>query len=247
MSFFLNMVLLSCICFECAYAKTDVRSYSFLDNLAQSAGTDKSSLWHNYTKLYAKLFASFKNNKIKFLEIGISEGNSVELWERYFPKAEMHFIDISSAAIKYQPVRAQYHFLDQSNSIELKSFIDKVGGDFDVIIDDGGHTMDQQKVSFNVLFPYVKSGGMYIIEDLSTSYWASYGGGPGEKGAPELGVDTTTEMLKQMIDDVNYTGGKMSCADFNKVPKEIVDQMTYNQAHIESIHFYSNICVIFKR
>jgi len=58
---------------------------------------------------------------------------------------------------------------DQSKRADLSAFIDTSGGQFDVILDDGGHAMDQQQISLGYLFPEVKPGGMYIIEDVHTS------------------------------------------------------------------------------
>ena len=69
----------------------------------------------------------------------------------------------------------------------LIQFIQQSGGDFDIILDDGGHKMDQQITSFRVLFPILKSGGVYIIEDLGTSYlleWGGYGTKPNPKTGP---------------------------------------------------------------
>ena len=113
-----------------------------------------------------------EDKPIKFLEIGIFEGASVKLWEEYFKNADLHFIDITFQNIKHFSNRSHYHLCDQENPESLQAFIQKTGGDFDLIIDDGGHTMKQQITSFVTLFPYLKSGGIYIIEDLHTSYWS---------------------------------------------------------------------------
>ena len=50
----------------------------------------------------------------------------------------------------------------------LDNFLLEYGNDFDIIIDDGGHTMKQQQISLGILFFAVKSGGYYVIEDLHT-------------------------------------------------------------------------------
>lgn len=85
---------------------------------------------------------------------------------------------------------------DQGDRASLEDFIAKNGGDFDIIIDDGGHTMDQQKTSLDVLWKIVKPGGVYLVEDLDTSYIPQYGGG---KDKP----DTFMEDVKGMLDDMN--------------------------------------------
>ncbi len=219
--------------------------YIFLDALAVAAGTDKSSVCHNYTKIYAKYFAALEHKPIKFLEIGISQGNSVKLWEDYFSEAELHFIDIAAHPNQYQSGRSHYHYLDQGNFSDLHKFQQESGGEFDVIIDDGGHFMQQQILSFLMLFPALKSGGLYVIEDLHTSYWQEYGGG-GSMQHPNPSPGSTTEFLKKLIDDLNYTGARTGCADHYKIPLDMGLSLSYIQGSLLSIHFYKNLCIAIK-
>ena len=134
------------------------------------------------------------------------------MWENYFTQAELHFIDITDSKILYHSDRSTYHFLDQSNVKQLKDFVKSTGGNYDIIIDDGGHTMAQQKISFVNLFPAVKNGGMYIIEDLHTSYWSIYGGG-GTPEKPSANNASMTVFLQKLVDDVNFVGARTWCAD----------------------------------
>lgn len=223
-----------------------VTPYEYLDKLAIEAGADKSSAFHNYTRIYAKYFDSLRNDPIKFLEIGIYKGSSVKLWESYFSKAELHFVDINPGFIEYYSDRSHYHFFDQKDANKLTDFGKLTGGDFDIIIDDGGHRMEEQITSFEVLFHYVKSGGMYIIEDLHTSYWRGYGG-KGYIGKPLSGPGTCVYFLQHLIDDLNYTAGVNECADPNKVSLELKKRLNYYQDKIESIHFYKSLCIIIKK
>lgn len=224
----------------------DNQEYRYMDNLALQAGTDKSSSFHNYTEVYSQLFSSLKDKPIKFLEIGIYKGDSVKLWEKYFPKAELHFIDIEPNYIQYTSSRAHYHFLDQANSKAVKSFAKAVGGEFDVIIDDGGHQMKQQMVSFQALFPYLKSGGLYVIEDLHTSYWKHFGGF-GDTKNPVAGPGTTIHFLKNLVEDLNYAGAVTECADDHKVPSTLRINLNYYQENIHSITFFRSLCIIQKK
>lgn len=66
-----------------------------------------------------------------------------------------------------QPRRAQF----------IENIAANVCGSFDLILDDGGHTMNQQIVSIETLFKYLKKDGIYLVKDCHTSYWSSYGGG----------------------------------------------------------------------
>jgi hypothetical protein len=220
--------------------------YDFEENdelsaLGMKFETDKSPLCHNYTRIYESYFRHIKKKPIKFLEIGIFQGSSVRMWEEYFPKADLHFIDITYEHMLLQPKRASLYLCDQSKKEDLEALIEKIGGEFDVIIDDGGHYMDQQIISFETLFPHLKSGGLYVIEDLHTSYWEKYNGnkrGRGKKNA--MGY------LKNLLNEVNFVGstiGTPSRVHPFLRPPELSDL----QRDILSITFYDSLCFIVKR
>lgn len=214
--------------------------YQELDAIAIKAHTDKGSLFHNYTDIYAKYFHSLRNKPIKFLEIGILRGESVKLWEEYFTHADLHFMDIDFGRIRYISDRSHYHLCNQESPEELQEFIAASGGNFDIIIDDGGHTMNQQITSFQMLFPHIKSGGMYIIEDLHTSYWSSYGGG-------DSSAQNTITFLKSLIDEVNFIGQLTQRASHLAIHPSITAELNIYQKEIYSMHFYDSLVVIIKR
>lgn len=229
---------------------TDATEYQYLDAIAvavdASQTSGKGSNGHNYTEIYAQYFAPLKNKPIKFLEIGIFQGNGVKMWERYFKKGDLHFIDISFDQVSYFSKRSHYYLADQSNPADLLRVMDMTGGDFDLIIDDGGHTMKQQLVSFTTLFPYLKSRGMYVIEDLHTSYWKEYQGG-GSLRFPKSGPKTCVQFLKDLVDEVNFVGARTGLASHINIPKEIERELNDYRKNIYSIHFYDSLCVIIKR
>ena len=137
-----------------------------LASLASS--TDKGMHDHGFVEIYERFFFDLKDKPIKILEIGIYYGGSLNLWSNYFPQANVFGIDIHPKN-EYDTDRIKTFVANQADRNQLKSFIDANGGDFDIIIDDGGHTMEQQQVSFGFLFPFIKPGGYYVIEDLHTS------------------------------------------------------------------------------
>lgn len=239
------LLCLFCLCY-CSLPAEEISEYEYLDKIAVNSLTDKSSLFHNYTKIYAKYLGNLKNKPIKFLEIGIFKGNSVKMWEQYLTKADLHFIDITSQHIEYFSERATYHYLDQANSAQLSQFIIDTGGNFDIICDDGGHRMDQQFNSFVALFPTLKSGGLYIIEDLCTSYWACYGGN-GDFENPKAGPGTMVGTLQALIDYINMPSAMTACADIDKMPPQLRANLNYFQENIVSMHFYDSVCIIEKR
>jgi hypothetical protein len=221
------------------HAAINHEEYRYMDNLALKANADKGSFFHNYTEIYADYFAPLRDKKIRFLEIGIDNGNSVKLWENYFKNASLYFIDITLQNVKYASERSKYFVVDQENPRDLNKFIQETGGLFDVIIDDGGHTMNQQIVSFQCLFPHVKPGGLYIIEDLHTSYWKEFGGGDSQY--------TAIAFLKALIDEINFVGYRTSHASHLHIDPVISGEMNIYREQIRSIHFYDSLAVIIKR
>ena len=136
-----------------------------LKQIAQRTGTDKFD--HKYCDFYESLFSKLKYEPIKLLEIGILDGKSLEMWKEYFPNAIVYGADIINKK-HYAKDRILIEECDQENPEQLKNlFKDEI---FDIIVDDGGHTMKQQQITFINLFPRLKTKGMYILEDLHTSY-----------------------------------------------------------------------------
>jgi hypothetical protein len=130
--------------------------------------TDKAMEKHGFTEIYEHFFHPFRGEPTRFFEIGIAEGGSLALWSDYFPEASIFAIDIVDNS-SMDSKRVKTFVADQADRDQLDAFIEKFGGDFDVILDDGGHAMDHQQISFGHLMKHVKPGGYYIIEDVHTS------------------------------------------------------------------------------
>jgi hypothetical protein len=149
-----------------------------LGTLTEAArNTDKGPSLHHYTEVYERFLFDLKDAPVKIFEIGVAQGGSLEMWQEYFPKATITAIDIEPKT-KYDTARVKTFVADQANREALKKVTDAAGKDFDILLDDGGHTMEQQQVSLGMLFPYVKPGGYYILEDVHTSIpalWPNYG------------------------------------------------------------------------
>jgi 8-demethyl-8-alpha-L-rhamnosyltetracenomycin-C 2'-O-methyltransferase len=173
------------------------------------------------------------------------------MWDRYFPRAELHFVDNLPAAFADHSgglsSRCHFHVSDQGNTEDLRGLVQKTGGEFDVVIDDGGHRMDQQLVSFKTLFPHVKSGGLYIIEDLHTSYWPNWGGSESIADQKASHDSTLTiRFLQSLVDDVNFVAATTCVADRAACPDALKATLTPYQQHIKSLHFHSGLCVVVK-
>jgi hypothetical protein len=142
-----------------------------LSDMAVESGSDKGPNVHNYTVLYEKIFEPKRYNKINILEIGLcrfdgntEDAHSLVIWEEYFPHANIYGFDIRDFS-NFKQERTCIIQGDQSNRSDLKKIVNKCDN-FDIIIDDGGHIAKQQQISLGFLFPYLKSGGVYVIEDI---------------------------------------------------------------------------------
>lgn len=130
--------------------------------------------WLNYFDAYDALFGGFRGKSPKVLEIGVDRGGSLILWQRFFGAGmTMVGIDINPDCAAFDRPAENIHVRigSQSDPVFLNSIMAEFGP-FDIIIDDGSHVVSHQIASFNALFDRgVKNGGIYMVEDLETSYW----------------------------------------------------------------------------
>ena len=146
-----------------------------LTELAIKYDVDKREL--GFLRHYEHRFEHVRHSITKVLEIGVETGRSHRMWLEYFPNATIYGFDIFKHG-KEELDRLQqgnpnldrsvFFKGDQTNIDDLTQFIEQHGTDFDIIIDDGGHTMRQQQTTLKMFFDAVKSGGSYVIEDLHT-------------------------------------------------------------------------------
>lgn len=133
--------------------------------------------WHHYLPIYERYFAAFRNRPIRFLEIGVSQGGSLQMWRKYFgPDAVIFGVDIDENCRQFDGQAAQVRIGSQDDPDFLKAVVSEMGG-LDLVLDDGSHVMKHIRASLDCLFPLLGEGGVYMIEDLQTAYWDYYGGG----------------------------------------------------------------------
>lgn len=215
-----------------------------LDNLAIQHQADKSSRYHNFAEKYDRILCGIRESALSVLEIGVGQGQSLRMWTDYFPNATIHGADICEAfhaCQSYSP-RIKFHVVDQGKEAQLNTLA--AFAPFDLIIDDGNHWWREQIVSFKTLFPMVKKGGIYIIEDTCTSYWPEY------KNNPVSCVD----YFKALVDQVNLAGARGRIPpnpppEFGSWEKgwHRREDCHANVPEFESIQFMNGIIVIHKR
>jgi len=205
---------------------------SILSSLAVKHGTDK---WahHFYTEHYHQALSHLQKKKFNLLEIGIGGyeypdrgGGSLRMWAEYFPKARVVGMDYYDKSALPMPGNVIICQGDQSSEEQLLQ-VCRQHGPFAVILDDGSHQVQHQLKSFEVLFPLLPDGGIYIIEDTESSYWPSHGGSK-NIGYPH----STINSFMRKVHEMQYRS--------NGLPKTAFTDI------IESVQFFNNIIIVKK-
>ncbi|HEX5091770.1 MAG TPA: class I SAM-dependent methyltransferase [Burkholderiales bacterium] len=204
-----------------------------LDLLAALYGTDKFGE-HEYTSVYEGLMAASRRRPVRLLEVGVGGfaeslgGESLRMWASYFRRGQVFGIDVlDKTALSAGRVRVfQCSQVDAPKLTELA----QAHGPFDFIIDDGSHVNAHQIQTFGTLWPHLRDGGAYIVEDVQTSYWPSYGGGV--LGTPAY-EKSCMRWFKELADSVNIP-------EFLEPPPARLDPA------IGSVTFHHNLIVLTK-
>jgi len=183
--------------------------------------------WLHYFAPYHRHLERFRGQAITLVEFGVFHGGSLQMWKHYLgARARVVGVDIDPACAGFEEDRVSVRIGDQ----EDRAFLRRLAAEFgpiDVVVDDGGHTMGQQIATFEALFPEMSDYGVYIAEDLHTSYWPEYAGGFRRPG-------TFIELAKALIDRLN--------AWHTKDPEALsVDDFTLQAG---SLHFYDSMLVV---
>jgi hypothetical protein len=204
-----------------------------LDLLAALYGTDKFGE-HEYTPVYRELMHASRRKPVRLLEIGVGGfasalgGESLRMWESYFRRGRIYGIDLFDKTA-LSGGRVQVFQCSQVDAPKLTALATE-HGPFDFIIDDGSHENAHQVETFRILWPHLKDGGAYIVEDVQTSYWPSYGGGP--LGTPGY-ARSCMQWFKNLADSVN-------------LPEFLQPAPAGLDAGVASIAFHHNLIVLRK-
>jgi hypothetical protein len=156
-----------------------------LDELAIRHGTDKSSLLNRFTARYVPYLEPRRDQPLTLLEIGVATGASLRMWRDYFERARIHGADVREDLADRSGLgdRVAIHHLDQADAGGVEGLVCRIAaesGGLDIVVDDGSHFSSHQILTFKTIFPLLRPGGLYFVEDVTTSYRAEpYGGGLG--------------------------------------------------------------------
>lgn len=151
--------------------------------------------WTHYLPIYERHFARFIGKSFVFLEIGVWNGGSLQMWKRYFgPFVTVVGIDINPSCKKLEENQIHVRIGDQSDPKFLQGVIDEFGAP-SIILDDGSHIQKHVNASWDYLYDKMDANGVYMVEDLGCAYYDSYGGGLKREG-------TFIERSKALIDEL---------------------------------------------
>lgn len=140
---------------------------NILDILALKYNIDKriGGNNHGYTETYFNFLNENRDKIKKVMEIGIFRGGSLRMWRDFFPLADIYGLD-NHPELLFETDRIKSVFAEQNDEETLKKAIEEIGNEFDLIVDDGSHEIEDQLLSFKTFFPIIKVGGIYAIEDV---------------------------------------------------------------------------------
>lgn len=187
--------------------------------------------WHHYLEAYDRYLSPWRGRPARVLELGVLHGGSLELWREYLgAEATIFGIDIDARCAAFSGEGGQVRIGSQDDKRFLRKVVKEMGG-VDIVIDDGSHIASHQRASFKHLFGEVTEGGLYVVEDLHTSYWDGWEGGLRRDG-------TFIESVKVMIDHMHewYVGGVSS--EFGSLKLKHT---------LGSVHMFDSMAVFEKR
>lgn len=210
-----------------------------LDDIGRALGTDKSSLRHNYLPLYEQHLEAVRLQPITLLELGVLDGASLAMWRQWLPNARIIGLDHNP------PIHVDGCTVIMGEQDDYRTF-DQLAkySPFDVIIDDASHLSSKTIASFQLLYPYLAPGGLYVIEDLHASYWPAIYGDQEANPNPDAGQLTAMTLCKRLADEVNFDPTQQPP---DEGPRWAIYPRRYWLGyHLESVTFNYGICFIRK-
>jgi len=185
--------------------------------------------WAHYFPVYERYLSPFRRRTVTMLEIGVFHGGSLQMWKHYLGRrARIVGIDIESRVSDLPGRDIDIIIGDQSDEAFLAKLVDRYKA-FDIILDDGSHFPEHQVASIEYLWPHLNEEGIYIVEDVHSSYRSGRFGSDRGLGA------TFIDWLRKRIDDMHAWHSKESDFEVNDWTRTL-----------GSIHLYDSIVVLKK-
>jgi Methyltransferase domain len=192
---------------------------SYFDGITQGPGVWK---WRHYFEIYHRHLCRFVGREVTVVEVGVYSGGSLAMWRDYFGEGcQIHGVDIQPECEAYENSHTKIHIGDQADRSFWQDFRRAVQA-VDILIDDGGHSPEQQMVTLEEMLPHLRPGGVYICEDVT-------------------GVANRFAAFSHAI------ANEMNTWRNNIESSELASTPTPFQSEIDSVHFYPFVVVIEKR
>ncbi|MCU7365939.1 class I SAM-dependent methyltransferase [Pantoea stewartii] len=219
-----------------------------LSKLYQEHDNKRSDKWELYISVYDNILMPVKNEIKSVFEIGIQNGGSLEIWDKYFTNLNAIVgcdINPKCAELTYENSKINVLVQDANLPDTVSLIKDRFPLGLDLIIDDGSHTSKDIILSFLNYFPLLNHNRFMIIEDLHCSYWKDFGGGLYDPMS-------SLAFLKKLADCINFEhwgtpskSRKKFLSEFEKFYGVNIDEDLISEIH--SVTFYNSICIITKK
>jgi hypothetical protein len=172
--------------------------------------------WDHYFDIYDRHFRRFCGKDSHVLEIGVFSGGSLDMWRHYFgPESHIYGADVRPECKEYESALTKIVIGDQGDRAFWKQFKERTPA-LDIVIDDGSHRTEDQIVTFEELFPFLRPGGVYLCEDTFGSFngfamyaqgfahrLSEYGGMKTDADSPARRLTCTTTALQSAVGSVH--------------------------------------------
>lgn len=127
-------------------------------------------------EMYDQYFAPLVDRPISLLEVGVAQGESLKTFSDFFPGGTIVGVDVQGDGLDFsRHPNVRFEICDQRDGTGLADVCRRNSPNgFDVIIDDASHYGAWSLMTYNALFPFLKPGGLYIVEDWATGYWMDW-------------------------------------------------------------------------
>lgn len=138
-----------------------------LNSMGLGYNTDKSERMHDYLRKYEFFLQPFKHEPVYIMELGVFEGGSLQTWREYFQNGRVIGVDMDKEALSFQDDRIDIVLGDLGREEFLESLPANVA---QIIIDDASHQWEHQLSALFSLYPRMPKSGVYIVEDIHSSF-----------------------------------------------------------------------------
>lgn len=202
-----------------------------INNQLGLKGTDKGDKAHTHggrsnLTIYEGFFYPFRNLDFDLLEIGVRDGGSFRLWERYFTRARIHGIDVMPSCQSLTNHRTSIVIGSQSDPGVLQKTIYSCN-DLRIVVDDGSHYLPFMMASFKSLWPILKSGGIYVFEDSAIT---------------RHGVDLDWVGMRLNTEPMPL----VPRLEFDQLILKSIEDMDHRTGTVLSLHAYYNLVILEK-